>query len=66
MDFLAFLILKTILTMVALKIYSCIDGTKGNIFVAAVLFDVDYSNKAEFEGHAAVNETVLVKTATET
>ena len=48
MDFLYFLIIKTILTMVALKIYSDIVGTKGNNVAAAVLFDVDYSTKAEF------------------
>ena len=44
--FLAFLILKTIITMVALKIYPDIVGTKGNDAAAAVLFDVDYFTKA--------------------
>ena len=65
-DCLAFLFLKTKLTMVALKIYSDIVGTKGNSVAAVLLFDVDYSTKAEFEGHAAVNETVAVQTATKT
>ena len=50
MNILAFLILKTILTMVALKIYSEIVGTKGNNVAAAVLFNVDYSTKAELKG----------------
>ena len=50
MDFFAFLILKTILTMVAFKIYSDIVGTKGDNVAAAVLFDVGYYTKAEFKG----------------
>ena len=52
--------------MVALKSWSDIVGTKDNYVAAAVLFDVVYSTKAEFEGHAAVNGTVAVQTATET
>ena len=43
--------------MVALTINSDIVFTKGHNIVAAVLLDVDYSNKAEFDGHAAVNES---------
>ena len=66
MSSLAFLTLKTILTLVALKIYSEIVGTKDNNVAAAVLFDVEYSIKAKFEEHAAVNETLAVQTATET
>ena len=31
-----------------------------------MLVDVDDSTKAEFEGHAAVTESVAVQTATET
>ena len=56
MDFLAFLILEIIFTMVALKIlllYSAV----------AVLVDVIYSYKAEFEEHAAATESVAMRTA---
>ena len=52
--------------MVTLKICYDIVGTKGNNVAAAVLFDVDYSTKAELEGHAGVNESVAVQTAPET
>ena len=45
---------------------SDIVGTKGDIVAVAVLVDVDDSTKAEFDGHAAVTESVAVQTATET
>ena len=47
-------------------ICSDIVGTKDNNVAVAVLVAVDDSTKAEFEGHAAVTESVAVQTATET
>ena len=57
---------EIILTMVALKSCSARVDTKDNDVSAAVVFDVECSIMAEFEGHAAVNETVAVQSATET
>ena len=51
--------------MAYFKICSDIACTKGNTIAVAVLVTVDDSTKAEFEGHAAVTESVVVKTATE-
>ena len=39
---------------------------KGNNVVVAVLVAVDGSTQEEFKGHAAVTDSVVVQTATET
>ena len=39
---------------------------KGKNVVVAVLVAVDGSTQAEFKGHAAVTDSVVVQTATET
>ena len=57
MDFMSFLILRTILT-----ICSDIVDKKCNNVAAAVLFNVDHFTKAKLEGHAVVNETMTVQT----
>ena len=49
-----------------LKFSSYIVGTKGNNSAVAVLVDVIYSYKAEFEEHAAATESVAMQTAIET
>ena len=45
-----------------LQFCSDIVGTKGNNGAVAVLVDVDDSTQAEFEEHAAINESVSVQT----
>ena len=52
--------------MLDIKFSSDIVGIKGNTVGVAVLVAVDDSTKAEFKGHAAVTDSVVVHTATET
>ena len=49
-----------------LKFSSDIVGTTGNNGAVAVLVDVIYSYKAEFEDHAGATESVAMQTAIET
>ena len=58
MDCCAFLIPKTIFTMLPLKFSFDIVGKKGNNVAVAVLFYVDYSTMREFEDN--VTESMVV------
>ena len=52
--------------MLDLKFGSDIVGIKGNNVAVAGLVAVDDYTKAEFKGHVAVTDSVVVHTATET
>ena len=64
--FLRFLFLKIHSQWLHLRLSSYLFDTKGHNGAVAVIVDVIYSSKAEFEERAAVIESMAVQTAIET